>query len=342
MLYLSAKKYSGLGASSADISQPVRGSQLRIAQWRLAWMILPSLTLIGCSTPFRSSMPALDQAASRRATAQSTLDAEPSAQQDWEDCNGDGDPSKNPHHILPAGSLTSPQDLRINGVACVVDGTGTINTVSGTYVYRNVNVYSGGSLTFDDAEIDFHVHSILVEKGSTLQAGGSSGLKGPLTIWLWGSSDLTNSITCLSDTKNQCGVPDDVWKSNPNVPMKTMAGMSCNSIPDPPYIPRGECFYQYEVADTGAPTGAYFGNKVLAVSYGGTLTLTGAKGIRTGFIETKPADSGTSWVRLNETLNGGEPGFDQLLSRAHVGRGRSHRCHVYRLSPRSYRGVCHR
>jgi len=309
MLCLSGKKYSGLGASSADISHPACGIQLRIAQWRLAWMILASLTLIGCSTPFRSSMPALDEAASRKATAQSTLDAEPAAQQDWEDCNGDGDPSKNPHHILPAGSLTSPQDLRINGVACVVDGTGMINTVSGAYVYRNVNVYNGGSLTFDDAEIDFHAHSILVEKASTLQAGGTSGLKGPLTIWLWGSSDLTNSITCLSDTKNQCGVPDNVWKSNPNVPMKTMAGMSCNSIPDPPYIPQGECFYQYEVADTGAPTGAYFGNKVLAVSYGGTLTLTGAKGIRTGSIETTPADSGTSWVRLNETLNGGEPGF---------------------------------
>jgi hypothetical protein len=284
MSRLSAKKALSLGASLSEISQLVCGKQFGIAQRRLAGIILAGLIFAGVSTPALS-------------------------QQTWEDCNGDGTPSNNPNHILPAGSLTSPQDLRINGVACVVDGTGTIDNVTGTYVYQNVNIYNGGSLTFQDKQIDFHVHSILVEKASTLQASGTSGLTGPLTIWLWGSNDLSKSITCLSDSKNQCGVPDTVWNSNPNLINHTMGGMSCNSVADPPYVPTGECFYQYDIADTGAPTGAYFGNKVLAVSYGGTLTLTGSKGIRAGIVEDKPADSSTSWVRLHHTLNGGEPGF---------------------------------
>lgn len=299
MLSLPAIILSSLGALLTGIRGPGCGSQSRIVRRRFTVIILAGLTFLGVSKP------ALNQGVTQSASARPGPDAISSAQQDWEDCNGDGDPSKNPKHILPPGSLTSPQDLRINGVACVVDGTGTIDSVSGTYVYQNVNIFNGGSLTFNDAEIDFHAHSILVEKSSTLQAGGTSGLKGPLTMWLWGSNDLSKSITCLSDTKNQCGVPDNVWTSNPSVPMKTMAGMSCNSVSDPPYVPQNECFYQYEVVDASAPAGAYFGNKVLAVSYGGTLTLTGSKGIRTGTIETSPADSSTSWVRLNQTLNGG-------------------------------------
>ena len=295
----SANKCSCLGASTSHISQPVCSRQFGISQRPLAGIILASLMCAGASTP----------ALSQVRPANFVPVAQPSIVQNYEDCNGDGDPGKNPGHILPPGSLTSPLDLRINGVACVVDGTGTINSVTGTYVYRNVNIYNGGSLTFNDAQIDFHAHSILVEKASTLQASGTSGLKGPVTIWLWGTSDLTNSITCLSDSKNQCGIPDNVWSSNPNLPNHTMAGMTCNSVADPPYVPAGECFYQYDIVDNGAPTGAYFGNKVLAVSYGGTLTLTGAKGIRTGTIETNPADSSTSWGRLNKTLNGGETSF---------------------------------
>ena len=46
----------------------------------------------------------------------------------------------------------------------------------------------------------------------------------------------------------------------------------------------------------------FFGHKVLAVSYGGTLILDGVKGSSTGNLA--PSDSGTSWARLNATING--------------------------------------
>ena len=70
----------------------------------------------------------------------------------------------NPTHTLPAGDKDT--DLEVTrGIQCIVDGSAG----DGTYVYRNVNVWNG-TLTFRDAKIDFHAHSILVENGGTLQA----------------------------------------------------------------------------------------------------------------------------------------------------------------------------
>lgn len=45
------------------------------------------------------------------------------------------------------------------------------------------------------------------------------GVKGTLTIHLYGADQGTagnaQGIPCLSDGKNQCGVPDQLWTSNP-------------------------------------------------------------------------------------------------------------------------------
>ena len=71
----------------------------------------------------------------------------------------------NEHHILPPGNINT--DLEINGVSCTVDGSAP----NGTYVYRNVNIWGGGTLNFADAKIDFHAHSILVENRGSLYAG---------------------------------------------------------------------------------------------------------------------------------------------------------------------------
>ena len=80
--------------------------------------------------------------------------------------------------------------------------------------------------------------------------------------------------------------------------------------------------------------------------------LRGAKGIRDttvdncpsedipaggGFIEKCPADSGTSWVRLSTTLNGGESAFDVDRSVLHLGQVRPYRCHHNGLPSRAQR-----
>lgn len=208
--------------------------------------------------------------------------------------------------ILPAGSVDT--DLEINGTACVVDGK--VN--GGTYVYRNVNIWGGGTLTFNDAKINFHAHSILVENGGSLLAGVSAPVVGPVTIWLYGAKDDgIPPITCKSSPT--CGVPTDIWNSNTSLATKTpqAPGAKCNPASDyPEASPVGsDCFYQYDVLDDGAPAGAFFSRKSLALSYGGNIYLRGAKGIRSGPIAANPSDSGTSWVRLTDTLKGGEMSF---------------------------------
>jgi hypothetical protein len=209
----------------------------------------------------------------------------------------------NPRHTLPAGDKDT--DLQIsNGIDCIVDGS----TSQGTYVYRNVNIWNG-TLTFRDAKIDFHAHSILVENGGTLEAGFAKAVAGPITIWLYGAKgDGIPSIKCESG--ETCGVPGEIWRSNPNVVMKQMPHGACVPASRFGASPVGhDCFYQYEDLDPDDVHGSYFGRKTLAVSYGGTLLLRGKKGIRDGAIEAKPSDSGTSWVRLIDTLNPGTASF---------------------------------
>jgi len=97
-------------------------------------------------------------------------------------------------------------------------------------LYRNVNIYTKhgsnivGKLSFDDAVINFHAKSILVENDGSLIAGsekmpiGTEG--GKLTIYLYGEDQGVTKegtggrgILCKSDPKT-CGVPDDIWNSN--------------------------------------------------------------------------------------------------------------------------------
>src|SRR5687768_12901436 len=96
--------------------------------------------------------------------------------------------------------------------------TGTCSVGAGTYQYRNVNIYNGGTLTFTDAKIDFWAQSILIEKSGSLTAGSSStpiGTNGGLlTIHLYGQDQGTSGtgITCKTDER--CGVDADTWTSN--------------------------------------------------------------------------------------------------------------------------------
>jgi hypothetical protein len=192
----------------------------------------------------------------------------------------------------------------------------------GTYKYKHVNIVSDGklnvgSLIFDEADmsvnlrIDFYATSILVENGGTLTAGtpaqpfGRNG--GVLTIHLYGSNQGTSGvgIICKSPVGDaqdpvQCGIPDNIWKTNGNGESKVPL-----PVPDgtPVYM---DYFYRYGPLpfDDGKDNlghQGFFGYKVLAVSFGGTLQLFGKKGAVYA-PEPGAQDSGKSWGRLDGTI----------------------------------------
>lgn len=186
-------------------------------------------------------------------------------------------------------------DLVVNGLCTVVGSTDPNNPTS--YYFRNVNIINAGSLNFNDAQIAFYAENIVIENGGAMIAGtpkpiGDAG--GQLTIHLWGKSTDTG-VTCNS---TNCGIPNPPLGTNTyslNPPQCKASGLP-GSVND--------CFYDYQTLD-GDTAGAYFGHKVLALSYGGTLQLFGKKGATYGTTPTGCADpdntascTGTSWVRL--------------------------------------------
>jgi hypothetical protein len=199
-------------------------------------------------------------------------------------------------NTCPSGTLTAggaDVDLDLSGHMCTVGG------LVSTYIFHNVNIHDGGILRFLDQQIDFYAENILVENKGTLRAGvapdlpiGTAG--GKLTIHLYGA--VTDpGVTCKSDPIT-CGVPSDTWT-------KTNSATVCN----PPAIPLPgdvvDCFYKYGTLDDGDLTNAYFGHKVLAVSYGGTLHLRGHKGVSPlNVIDAEPSNTGQSWKRLDGSL----------------------------------------
>lgn len=206
-----------------------------------------------------------------------------------------------------------------------VEITNSCTVPAGTYKYGDVNIRNGGSLIFTDATIDFWASSILVENGGSLIAGSPTvpiGANGVVTIHLYGPDqtgiDPTKrgkGITCLSDPA-RCGVPADIWDSNVDpvthnpVPPAQARKISQFTSADSYAGVKDDYFYSYHPLpfDDADPQG-YFGYKVLAVSYGGTLQLFGKKGATYGTTgecgEVAPSTSGTSWVRLNATAKAG-------------------------------------
>src|SRR5262249_41687937 len=92
----------------------------------------------------------------------------------------------------------------------------------------------------------------------------------------------------------QCGIPNSIWDTN-GASKVSLLGQT-----NPDY------FYQYsplpfDNGEVDKKTG-YYGYKVLAVSYGGTLKLFGDKGVSDSL---QPNASGTSWVRLDGTITPG-------------------------------------
>lgn len=170
--------------------------------------------------------------------------------------------------------------------------TGPCTVGAGLYRYGKVNVYAGGTLTFADAEIDFWASSILVEKASHLVAGspdkpiGTDG--GRLTIHLYGANQGPNGAGIPCKTDERCGVDAAVWNGHGDQKVALPGGVN-------------DYFYHYHGLpyDGGDPAG-FAGSKVLAVTYGGSLQLYGAKGAT--YTPLPDSSSGRSWTRLNQSV----------------------------------------
>ena len=218
---------------------------------------------------------------------------------------------------LDSGKKANPQDLVVTNMTCTVDGK------NAPYYFHNVYIFGSGNqtgtLAFSDATMDFYAANILVQNQGALQATGVGAMNdgNVLTIHLYGSEG-DPGVTCKKMDSNsnvvddlQCGVLTPLWMSNTSLAMKSMRypqnfpAMPCHKASLPGGV--NDCFYQYDIFDSykNDGKGAYFGHKVLALSYGGTINLSGYKGAQGGD-DSNPAVTGSSWMRLNATLNGGE------------------------------------
>lgn len=175
--------------------------------------------------------------------------------------------------------------------------TGPCKVGAGTFLWKNVNIVTGGTLEFADEPIVFNAAAIVIENGGALVAGTPTapiGTKpgGKLTIKLWGRDQGTSGGKGVRCALARCGIPEDEW-TNGRTRKAKLAG-SPDSAAD--------YFYPYEPlpVDDGDME-AYFGYKVLALSYGGTLQLYGSKGATYGAVPE--SSSGKSWVRLAATLD---------------------------------------
>jgi len=205
-------------------------------------------------------------------------------------------------------------DLVITNMTCTVDGT------KAPYNFHNVYIFGSGmqtgSLIFSNATMDFYAANILVQNQGVLQATGIGANNGgqTLTIHLYGNP-TDPGVTCKMIQNGNvvedptCGVPTsnpDVWDSNmTNMHYPTMPCTKTSQLSPPTLLPGGvdDCFYQYGMFDSNDLPNAYFGHKVLALSYGGTINLSGYKGAQGGN-DNDPSITGSSWMRLNGTLKG--------------------------------------
>lgn len=196
----------------------------------------------------------------------------------------------------------SGEDLLVVGSCAVSD--------PGTYKYANVNIVDGGTLTFKDESLHFWAKNIVVENGGALIAGSPTAPIGTkagakVTVHLYGA-DQNKPLGAVGVAcwQRLCGIPEtDVWNTDGATPVAL------------PNMPTKEYFYQYgpmmydggmlsaeDTARQGTDQG-FFGYKVLAVSYGGTLQLFGKKGATyDAAVDNDHAKSGTSWVRLQGSV----------------------------------------
>jgi hypothetical protein len=248
---------------------------------------------------------------------------------------------------LPAQPLVpNPPDLLVEG-----NGNQCFVPVNSTNYYGNIIVRLGGKLIFNEpqstpnSQTHLWAASIIVENEGTLYAvsgldqtlGPYGAYGGTLTIHLYGKNEATpNSnnqgfatqnlgalCSAPTDSYGPCSIPKNVWNDN---------GANLFTLPSDQKVQ--DYFYAYGPLrgdarcddgtiwkDGACPGGGrvgHFGNKVFAVSYGGTLGLYGYKGASYSVGGNSPfqdplgpTSSGSSWIRLQDGKSL-EPGDTQL------------------------------
>ncbi|MGH7815740.1 MAG: hypothetical protein ACREQI_17265 [Candidatus Binataceae bacterium] len=240
--------------------------------------------------------------------------AQPDASPTADTCAGGTLAAGDPNNIP-----SNPPDLLISGPCMVTGGPGGAGNAK-HYFYSNVNIVKGGSLNFQDAQIDFWAKSVIVENNGSLMAGssatpigtagrgpvGASGtMRSVVTINLWGpqQADPANGsgVECKSPLiqppadhpkwePSPCGIPVNDWNNGDDRERQLDNGVK-------------DYFYKYGTLPfDGADPNAYFGYKVLAVSYGGTIQMFGTKGAleEAQAVPKFPLMTGTSWTRLDQ------------------------------------------
>jgi hypothetical protein len=235
-----------------------------------------------------------------------------------------------------AGTADNPQQLAAgSGQDLVVTGPCIVTGSVETYHYGQVNIYDSGSLQFSDAKIDFWAKSILIQNGGSMLAGvinaGTPTEKivpigtandekgnsvGHVVIHLYGAEQTdpdgalnrTNGhgVLCKKDGASPSDPVTDESCGISNVTQNDMTQMYPTSCM-PSTLPGGvsDCFYKYDALkfDGGGPPKGYFGYKVIGLSFGGTLRLYGFKGALYPDATVNPANTGTSWLRLDSCPN---------------------------------------
>jgi cell migration-inducing and hyaluronan-binding protein len=251
-------------------------------------------------------------------------------------CNG-GD--LRPQAILPpTPSNPEPQpDLLITGKCNVPLGKDKLYYFRNVNIYHGGELTFLERSQSPRTETHFWANSIIVEADSSLTATGVSGgtrygppevfgtYGGTLTFHLYGKDEAKwNRATDLFDKQNAaplckseprpkrdgpCGIPLDMWTDNGKKEWDHASGVDRgNSLRD--------YFYQYGPlygdaactdgsaftngkCGTAAGKVGYFGKKVIAVSWGGSLVLNGYKGANyDGTYDSDPFNSVSSWMRL--------------------------------------------
>jgi hypothetical protein len=203
----------------------------------------------------------------------------------------------------PSHSPSQP-DLLVNGPCGVPPGV---------YYFGNVNIVDGGRITFQErsySRTQFWAGAIIVENGGALTAGSAAapfGVQGgSVTIVLYGADkshgdpdhNPGQGAPCRSPLDpmrdvGPCGIPLSLWNARDTADgADPSGGAAPHSVHYEPLPGDG----------AAGPFGSgYFGSKVLAVSYGGTLALFGAKGVdRGGASDQEQTAPGLGWVHLAE------------------------------------------